>query len=71
MKYSLVSYSVESRVAVIQVNDCTKQTSIDVPYGMNQGDQEFLDLMDQETQKVLDNMDPASPTYDPALVGGQ
>lgn len=73
MNYSLISFmpaadSSSSGTAVITVDGCMKNTYIDIPFGIAEGDADWNSLVDSIVNSVLLNMDPQKPTYDPSLV---
>lgn len=74
MNYSVVSYTpaVDKKSvgkAVIQVNGCALQTSIDTPYAMVQGSSSWNTLIDPIVNGILDAMNPDSASYDASLIG--
>lgn len=69
MNYSLIDWDAGTRVAIIQVPGCVKQTAIDVPSEVVKDSQSWLDFLESAAQDVLRNMDPMSATYDSSLLG--
>lgn len=66
--YTFISYDSNTRIAVIHVEGCSKQTQISIPSNVVQSSLEWDDLLSVTAQEVLDNMDPMSPNYDPSLL---
>jgi hypothetical protein len=72
--YTVISYTPAAQkglfgTAIIQVNGCVLQTSIDMPFGITQGTVNWNNVVDPVVAAILVNMDPNSPTYDPSLLG--
>lgn len=73
MQYALISYVAAvdpsgSGMAVINVNGCSKNTQIDIPFGAVQFDPVWNSVVDPVVVSVQTNMNPASPSYDPSLL---
>lgn len=71
--YSVVSFTPAGSkgtigIAVIQVNGCALQTTVDVPFGTAQGSAAWSAIIDPIVASIIANMDPNSPTYDSSLL---
>lgn len=66
--YTLISYDADTRVAIIQVDGCTKQTQASIPQDVVPNSPDWDLYLLGVAQDVTKNMDPMSSTYDPSLL---